>query len=176
MNLRSLSRLFFSLFFSLAFLTPRIAQAADKEIFNGYQVLTSALSADHYKDTQDIAKRLVEIADGWLQRFGFRNPEETPSMNKVAEGLRAMGKTSDATELRKHYSTVSEGITALMKRNPQTQKEWQLYQCPMVEAPNFPMWAQPINQTMANPYMGTKLYEGESMLQCGVKKRWAVLP
>ena len=116
-----------------------------------YEALRSKLAADDGA-LQDDASALASAA-----REAKRDVLAT-----AADSLAKL-PAEDLAALRKQFGEVSKEIVTLIAETPALQEGRHVFACPMAQG--YQKWVQ-LEETKANPYMGTK------MLECGSATEW----
>ncbi len=140
---------------------PDAALEYSRAAFHAYEAVRAQLARDDLEGLGPRAEEMASALQHAAQAAGGHPAAE--QLQRGAEAASLLGATEEIDVARQRFSAVSEALIALAASEPRLQKDWHLFECPMVRG--FNQWLQR-ETSLENPYMGQR------MLACGTQSPW----
>lgn len=122
----------------------------------GHEKIRAALADDQAQAAVIEARALITLLSTHQKDLP---PAILESLQKLSSG-----STQSIAEIRMLYGEWQKQLVLHLQQEKELRALFTLFECPM--AKGYRRWIQPINTTMANPYMG------KNMLECGFEVKW----
>lgn len=149
----------------LSLLTGIAIAASGGPALESYHQTHLKMAASQLPEARALAAKSLPEWDKAIAKLE-KDPAQLANSQMAREGAAKLSAATSDSDTIQAFGAYSEGVVAFLAADKELQKKWTRFRCPMVPKGVYSNWAQPVPESLSNPYR-------PEMATCGVKKPWS---